>query len=90
MGVESLERLLRQQRALAWVLATLTLTLTVSFFAMMSLAAPLLSRVVFGHSITIANAAALAIIVVFLASIGLFGWQAGRIDRHLSEARKQG
>ena len=85
----SLERLLRRQRVLAWVLATLTLTLTVVFFAMMTLATPLLSRVAFGRSVTIANAAALAIILVFLASIALFGWQAGRIDQQLSDARKQ-
>jgi hypothetical protein len=26
---------------------------------------------------------------VFLASIALFGWQAGRIDQQLSDARKQ-
>lgn len=84
----SLERLLRRQRVLAWVLSILTLTLTVTFFAMMTLAAPLLSRVAFGHSVTIANAAALTIILVFLASIGLFGWQAGRIDQQLSDARK--
>ena len=84
-----LERLLRQQRVLAWVLSILTLTLTVVFFAMMTLAAPLLSHVAFGHSVTIANAAALAIILVFLASIGLFGWQAGRIDQQLNSARKQ-
>jgi uncharacterized membrane protein (DUF485 family) len=84
-----LERLLRQQRVLAWVLSTLTLTLTVVFFAMMTLAAPLLSHVAFGHSVTIANAAALVIILVFLASIGLFGWQAGRIDQQLGNAWKQ-
>ena len=84
----SLERLLRRQRVLAWVLSILTLTLTVTFFAMMTLAAPLLSRVAFGHSVTIANAAALTIILVFLASIGLFGWQAGRIDQQLSDIRK--
>jgi uncharacterized membrane protein (DUF485 family) len=84
-----LERLLRRQRVLAWVLSTLTLTLTVSFFAMMTLAAPLLSRVAFGRSVTIANVAALAIILVFLASIALFGWHAGRIDQELSDARKQ-
>ena len=85
----SLEHLLRQQRVLAWMLSILTLTLTVVFFAMMTLAAPLLSHVAFGHSVTIANAAALAIILVFLGSIGLFGWQAGRIDQQLSHARKQ-
>ena len=84
-----LDRLLRQQRILAWVLSTLTLTLTVVFFAMMTLAAPLLSRVAFGHSVTLANAAALGIILVFLVSIALFGWQAGRIDQQLGDARKQ-
>jgi uncharacterized membrane protein (DUF485 family) len=83
-----LDRLLRRQRVLAWLLSTLTLTMTVGFFAMMTLAAPLLSRVAFGRSVTIANAAALAIIVVFLASIALFGWQAGKIDQQLSDARK--
>ena len=83
-----LDRLLRRQRVLAWVLSTLTLTLTVVFFAMMTLTAPLLSRVAFGRSVTIANAAALAIILVFLASIALFGWQAGKIDQQLSDARK--
>ena len=85
----SLEQLLGRQRALAWGLSILTLTLTVVFFAMMTLAAPLLSRVAFGHSVTIANAAALGIILVFLASIALFGWQAGRVDQQLGDARKQ-
>lgn len=84
-----LERLLRRQRTLAWLLSALTLTLTVGFFAMMTLAAPLLSRVVFGRSITLANAAAAAIILVFLASITLFAWQASRIDARLREAGKQ-
>ena len=83
-----LERLLRRQRVLAWLLSALTLTLTVAFFAMMTLAAPLLSRVAFGRSVTIANAAALVIILVFLASIALFGWQASRIDQQLSDARE--
>ena len=84
-----LELLLRRQRVLGWLLSVLTLTMTVGFFAMMTLAAPLLSRVAFGRSVTIANVAALAIILVFLASIALFGWQAGRIDQQLSDARKQ-
>jgi len=84
-----LERLLRRQRVLGWLLSALTLTMTVGFFAMMTLAAPLLSRVAFGRSVTIANVAALTIILVFLASIALFGWQASRIDQQLSDARKQ-
>jgi uncharacterized membrane protein (DUF485 family) len=84
-----LERLLRRQRILAWLLSTLTLAMTVVFFAMMTLAAPLLSRVAFGRSITLANVAAAAIILVFLASIALFAWQASRIDEQLRDARKQ-
>jgi uncharacterized membrane protein (DUF485 family) len=84
-----LERLLRRQRILAWLLSTLTLAMTVVFFAMMTLAAPLLSRVAFGRSITLANVAAAAIILVFLASIALFAWQASRIDEQLRHARKQ-
>jgi uncharacterized membrane protein (DUF485 family) len=84
-----LERLLRRQRILAWLLSTLTLAMTVVFFAMMTLAAPLLSRVAFGSSITLANVAAAAIILVFLASIALFAWQASRIDEQLRDARKQ-
>jgi len=83
-----LEQLLRQQRILAWLLSSLTLTMTVIFFAMMTLSAPLLSRVVFGRSITLANVAAAAIILMFLASIVLFGWQASRIDEQLN-ARKR-
>jgi hypothetical protein len=63
--------------------------MTVVFFAMMTLAAPLLSRVAFGRSITLANVAAAAIILVFLASIALFARQASRIDEQLRDARKQ-
>jgi uncharacterized membrane protein (DUF485 family) len=84
-----LELLLRRQRILAWLLSTLTLMMTVIFFAMMTLSAPLLSRVAFGRSITFANAAALAIILIFLASIALFAWQASRLDEQLRNARKR-
>jgi uncharacterized membrane protein (DUF485 family) len=85
----TLERLLRRQRILAWLLSALTLAMTVTFFAMMTLSAPLLSRVAFGRSITVANAAAVAIILVFLASIALFARQASRIDAELRDARNR-
>lgn len=90
MAVERilLERLLRRQRILAWLLSAVTLTLTVAFFAMMTLAAPLLSRVAFGRSITLANVAAVTIILVFLASIAIFARQASRLDEQLRGARK--
>ena len=75
-----LERLLRQQRALAWLLSIATLALTVTFFALMTLAAPLLKQVVIGRSITLANVAAVSIIGLFLLSIAVFGEHANRVD----------
>jgi uncharacterized membrane protein (DUF485 family) len=82
-----LERLLHRQRVLAGLLSIGTLTLTVTFFAMMTLAAPLLRQVVFGRSVTLANVAAVSIIVLFLASIAAFGRHATRIDDALRDAR---
>jgi uncharacterized membrane protein (DUF485 family) len=84
-SAERLELLLGRQRILAWALAILTLTMTVGFFATMTLAAPLMARVAVGHSITTANVAAALIILVFLASISLFGWHASRVDGLLHE-----
>ncbi len=75
-----LERLLRRQQVLAWVLSTATLIVTVAFFAMMTLAAPLLARIVLGHSITLATVAAAGIILSYLAAIVFFGFQSSRID----------
>ena len=75
-----LERALYRRRVLAWSLSSLTLALTLGFFAMMTLAAPLLSRVVFGHYVTLANVLAVGVIVLFLVSIAVFGWYATRID----------
>jgi uncharacterized membrane protein (DUF485 family) len=84
-----LERLLRQQRVVAWLLSILILLLTVSFFALMQLDAPFLSRVAFGRSITVANVAALALIAVFLLSIAFFGRRASRIDEELLARRRR-
>lgn len=83
-----LERMLRKQRLLAWILSILTFALTVGFFALMGFDAPILSRIVLGHSVTMANALALSIIVVFLLAIGLFGRRANRIDE-LKNTRRQ-
>jgi uncharacterized membrane protein (DUF485 family) len=85
---DPLERLLRQQRVLAWVLSLFTLSITVVFFAAMTLAAPLLSRVAFGTSVTVANIAAVTIILLFLASIAVFGWRARSIDVLLHNAEE--
>lgn len=78
---DRLELLLRQQRVLAWLFSIVTLALTVTFFAMMTLAAPLLSRVVFGRSVTLATVAAVGIIVWYLISIALFGLHCDRVDQ---------
>jgi len=79
----SLERLLRRQRVLAWSLSLLMLTTTVGFFALMSLDAPTLSRIAFGRAVTVANVAAVALILTSLLCIAIFGWQARRIDAQL-------
>jgi len=81
-----LERLLRRQRKLAWLLSIGTFTLTVTFFGATTLAAPLLKQVVIGRSITLANVAAVSIIALFLVSIAVFGRYASRIDE-LRDAR---
>jgi len=80
-GDESpLEQALRKRRVLAWLLSAMTLTLTIAFFAMMTLAAPRLSRVVLGHSITLANVLAVSIIITFLLTIAIFSAYAARVD----------
>ena len=86
-GDSRLEGLLRQQRVLAWLLSILTVLVTVGFFCMMTLAAPLLSRIAFGRSVTIANVAAVSIILLFLAAIALFSWRADRIDTLLHQGK---
>jgi len=86
---DRLEELLRRQRVLAWLLAAGTLSVTVAFFAMMTVAAPLLSRVVFGRSVTLATVAAAVIILLYLVSIAFFGRQADRIDEQLRDLRSK-
>ena len=76
----ALHQALLLRRVLAWTLSLLTLALTVGFFALMTLAAPLLSRVALGHYITLANVLAVALIVLFLASIAVFGRYAAQAD----------
>jgi uncharacterized membrane protein (DUF485 family) len=84
----SIERLLWQQRVLAWSLSLLMLTTTVGFFALMSLDAPILSRIAFGRAVTASNVAAVAIILMSLLSIAIFGWQARRIDAQLDQGKR--
>jgi uncharacterized membrane protein (DUF485 family) len=75
-----LASLQRHQRLLAWLLSVLVFAVTVGFFALMGLDAPLLSHVAFGRWITVANILAASIVVVLLLSIALFGYMASRID----------
>jgi uncharacterized membrane protein (DUF485 family) len=82
------ERLLSRHRILAWLLSLLTFAATVGFFALMGLDAPILSRVVYGRWITLANVLAAALIAMFLASIALFGWRAARIDEQLASLKR--
>jgi uncharacterized membrane protein (DUF485 family) len=64
------------------------LTTTVGFFALMSIDAPILSRIAFGHAVTVANVAAVAVILMSLLSIAVFGWQARRIDAQLDRGER--
>jgi uncharacterized membrane protein (DUF485 family) len=86
--VGSLERLLRRQRALAWSLSLLMLTTTVGFFALMSIDAPILAHIAFRRAVTVANVAAVAVILLALLSIAIFGWQARRIDAQLDRQER--
>jgi uncharacterized membrane protein (DUF485 family) len=70
------------------VLSVFTFALTVGFFALMGFDAPILSRIVFGHSITMANVIAAGMIFVFLLSIAFFGWRAARIDGDLLNEKR--
>ena len=83
-----LERLLRRQRALAWSFSAGTLLLTASFFASMSLNASALAHVVWGRFVTVADLAAVVIILLFLLSVVAFGWQARRIDTELDRRER--
>jgi len=82
-----IEQLLQRQRALGWSLSVLMLVVTTTFFALMSLDAPILSRVVFGRAVTLANVAAVAIILLSLLSIAIFGRQAQQIDTRMAQHR---
>lgn len=83
-----LERALHRRLVLAWSLSLLTLALTVGFFAMMTLGATLMSRVVLGHYVTLANVAAVGVILLFLVSIAVFSWHATRIDALLQTSTR--
>jgi uncharacterized membrane protein (DUF485 family) len=76
----ALERLLHRQQVLAWSLSGATLLTTLVFFALMGLNVPFLAQRLPGHSLTVANALAAGLILLFLAAIVLFGRRANEID----------
>lgn len=54
----------------------------------MSLDAPILARIAFGRAVTFANVAAVALILMSLLCIAIFGWQARRIDTQLDRRER--
>ena len=80
MGGTELERLLRRQRTLGWGLSIAIFVITVSFFGLMGTGASVMQRVVWGHSTTLANVAAVAFIMLLFLSIVVYGRLSDRID----------
>jgi uncharacterized membrane protein (DUF485 family) len=74
---------LRRQRVLAWSMTAGTVLITATFFALLSRNNPLLRHIVYGHTVTVADLVAVAIILVMLVSVAVFGWYAQRIDADL-------
>lgn len=79
-----LDRRLGRQRVLAWCLTAGTVLMTATFFALLSRNDPILRHIVYGHTVTVADVAAVVIILVMLMSVAVFGWYAQRIDAHLA------
>ena len=80
-----LDRRLAQQRVLAWCLTAGTVLMTATFFALLSRNDPILRHIVYGHTVTVADLAAVIIILAMLVSVAVFGWYAQRIDTHLAQ-----
>ena len=88
-AVTLLDRRLKRQRVLAWSMTAGTVSITATFFALLSRNDPLLRHIVYGHTVTVADLAAVAIILVMLASVAVFGWYAQRIDAHLPQSGRE-
>ena len=86
---QKVDRLLRRQRLLAWALTIATVLTTATFFALLSLDAPILGRIIYGRAVTLANVTAVIIILLLLLSITLFGRRARRIDAHLHAGKRE-
>ena len=80
-----LDRRLGRQRVLAWCLTAGTVLVTTTFFALLSRNDPILRHIVYGRTITVADLAAVVIILAMLVSVAVFGWYAQRIDAHLDQ-----
>ena len=84
-----LDRRLAQQRVLAWCLTAGTVLITATFFALLSRNDPILRHIVYGHTVTVADLAAVVIILVMLGSITVFGRHAQRIDALLERRGRE-
>ena len=80
-----LDRRLARQRVLAWCLTAGTVLMTATFFALLARNDPILRHIVYGRMVTVADLAAVVIILVMLVSVAVFGWYAQRIDAHLAQ-----
>ena len=80
-----LDRRLGRQRVLAWCLTAGTVLMTATFFALLSRNDPILRYIVYGRTVTVADLAAVAIILAMSVSVAVFGWYAQRIDAHLAQ-----
>lgn len=84
-----LDRRLGRQRVLAWSMTVGTVSITATFFALLSRNDPLLRQIVYGHTVTVADLAAVVIILGLLLSVAVFGWYAQRIDALLERRGRE-
>ena len=75
-----LERALRAQERLGWVISALAVLLTAGFMVALTLDWQPLARSLFGHAVTGFAVAAMALLALFIAAIALFSTVANRND----------
>lgn len=75
-----LERALRAQERLGWIISALAVLLTAGFMVALTLDWQPLARSLFGHAVTGFAVAAMALLALFIAAIALFSTVANRND----------
>ncbi|ARR54848.1 hypothetical protein HY78_16085 [Rhizorhabdus wittichii DC-6] len=75
-----LERALRAQERLGWIISALAVLLTAGFMVALTLDWPLLARSLFGHAVTGFAVVAMGLLSLFIAAIALFSAVANRND----------